>query len=494
MDKYDYQPLAINHAVSWFRTATTGQFLCLASPTGTGKSYMEIGIQDALGLYLVTPRLSIAHGLLGKRGIKCETERELIATAEAHKIYTPIRFRNRLFAGKIPHVPGVIVDEAHHNLANSYRDVWLSCGCPPTILFTATPYRGTANGTKKFIEEFGEPTWIITLAEAAQRGVISLPTIEVVPLVDDDCVSLSATGEFDVVALESATLDRLDHAAKEMTARYVRDGKWDRPTCFALPGTETAKRLHTLLPDLTCVVTAKTPFKEREQAFAAMLSGERALLQVGVVSEGVDLPIRRLIDLAPKISPVAWMQQLGRVTRPTDTPPEYVCCNRNLQRHAYLLEGLIPPAKVGEAIAAFGGFGERAHNRALGLETLGRFKAVNVPLLDGNSVAMYLLCDKSALTEYACLIHSAAPAPVWAHRQHEQGNTGRIWGRWQVCKQPAELSGFASQSPSFVSEKQEAWWTRSAEGRGLKLDVKLTRKNFAILPMLFDLGISFKGK
>src|SRR5579884_2986431 len=231
--------------------------------------------------------------------------------------------------------------------------------CCPVIGWTASPYRGTPRGTAEFLEFWGQPTWIITLAEAANRGVVSFPSFRICPLVDDDRVSVSSSGEFVVSSASAAVRSRLD-AVVDLCRPLFEGQHWDRPTMLALPSVETvadALRAFEAAGLPAALVTGDTPQAARQQAFAAAVARERVLLQIGVVSEGVDLPLRRLIDLLPTLSPVRWVQLLGRITRPVtvgEAAPEYWGCCRNLERHAYVLDGLVPLPALAQAQTAFG--------------------------------------------------------------------------------------------------------------------------------------------
>jgi hypothetical protein len=76
------------------------------------------------------------------------------------------------------------------------------------------------------------------------------------------------------------------------------------------------------------------------------------LISVRVLGEGVDLPwLRRIVDARPTTSPVLFLQHLGRITRPGPGTPEYICTNRNVERHAYLLAGLLDNLSLAAAEA-----------------------------------------------------------------------------------------------------------------------------------------------
>lgn len=516
MTPRDYQLAGIKYGAQIL--STPGGCALLASPTGTGKSIVEIECQQLVLSntgkmpYIVTPRIEIAAGMLSKQNINYD-DNTLQRIAREHRIWTPISFRNALLRGEISEVPGIIFDEIHHGTSVSWRDIWLAAGMPPRIGLTATPFRGTPRGTQELIAEYGEAQWLITIPEAAQRGDIAIPKFATLPFVDDDLIELNSTGEFEVSQVESATNDRLlDIAQWAATNFYTTvqetcaDGKlkqqsWDRVTLFWAPTIAIATRLADALCKLgapAVPLLGTTPRAQRQQLFRAMQERLIAIVHVGVVSEGVDLPIRRLIDLSPCMSPVLWLQNVGRATRPVlsdEAPPEYYATNRNLLRHSYLYEGVIPSSAIKEAVDAFGGImGKSAGIRAIGLEALGRFKATEIKTASGIPVSFYTLVDTNGRNqEFACIVHPLLLDPVWAERTHGSENGERQYGKWQACTAPQELRGFASVQKMTITDKMKAWWHApyGAARYGLDASAKVTKKEFQILPVLRDLGLEF---
>jgi hypothetical protein len=210
-----------------------------------------------------------------------------------------------------------------------------------------------------------------------------------------------------------------------------------------------------------------------------------------LVYDILDAGPRRRYQVGPLI-----VHNCTRPVAPGEPPPDYICTNRNLFRHCYLLEGLLPSSVIAAATAAFGGPGTRGGYRAMGLECVARFKSAEVKCSDGCVALLYSLVsvDDGRAREWACLVHPASHHPVWAERKHGMKSDGtRDWGRWHRATPPPDLRGFQSQAPREPSEKMASWWKRSAAGRGLDPEQPLTRKNFAVLPLLFDLGMKFKG-
>lgn len=532
-----YQAAFFADAMQTLDAGEPGSWL-YASPTGTGKSIMELTLLGFLpDFMLVTPRLEIVAGMLEKGGIDCKhwSADKLAAEALEYRITTPIRFRNLLAKGELGWRPqGIIWDEAHHRSADSYQDIRAYLGKVPEFGLTASPFRGTAKGTEEFLEQWDSLTWILTYPQAAADGHIAVPACAIWPLIDDDEIEV-ANGELIVRGTEDAVLSRIDaivercrvfgrgwqnHIAENPqtggVAAFTTASKWDRPTIFAVPTTETAVQLAIALTAEGLeahAVTQNTPRRERAGLFAACERSEIAIVQIDVVSEGVDLKLRRLIDLRPTMSPVKWLQQVGRVTRPPkkcdkcsllrshggcycEPKPEYICCNRNLERHGYLYEGLFPAKAIAAAQQAFGSPTARAGARAVGIENLGRFTGSELPLADGTIGTMYQLTSVEGMSkkEYAILLHPCSSQPLYAARENTRSGDGSAsYGKWRMIEKLPDMRGFGSAPAKTVSDKQRAWWQRAAASRGLDPKAEPDRRNFAALPVLTDLGIALKG-
>lgn len=480
---YPFQRVAVEHAVEFLNNAPPDSKQLYAAPTGCGKSVVELLVQERTDSWIVSPREEIIAGMLDKLE---KPDADMLDC----RICTPIRLRNLLMKGSIPHPKRLIFDETHHHEANTWQQLDLLTGLTPAVGYTATPYRGTPKSTKKFRDTWGDPTWLITYKEAESMKYITMPQFSIMPLVDDDIVDVS-NGDFEVTSLEGATVDRLGDAAEQATA-WHSGHLWDAPTVFALPSTSCCVRLlkELLQRGLPAViVSASTPREERYKAFEATKDRLVALLHINIVQEGVDFPFRRLVDLAPTLSPVKWVQQLGRITRPTDgSPPQYICTNRNLERHAYALAGSVPIRAIAESEAKFKPT-DRAHARVLGLEAIGRFKPDKIRTVSGVYMHIYALSVQieSAVVEYCVLVHPTNE-PVWASKINTVTEEGKKWGTWRKCEAPMDLRGFASKSANAVTEKQMAWWKKSAARFGIDSREEPNRKTFQALPVLCDLS------
>jgi hypothetical protein len=172
--------------------------------------------------------------------------------------------------------------------------------------------------------------------------------------------------------------------------------------------------------------------------------------------------------------------------------PLYLCTNRNLLRHGYLLEGVLPTAKLIESQTLFGGPSRRAGTRVVGLEAIGRFKPIDLPLASGLQGLIYAVSTTEGhrVIDYAAIMHPAREELIWARRETAKREDGtKDYGTWARCPEPESLQGFGSLPPAQVTEKQANWWKRSAKRWGLDATAEVNRKNFQALPILESLRL-----
>ena len=483
-----------------------------AAPTGSGKSLCMLAVQKALleggvDTWIVTPSAEIVRGFLRGKGVTDAPsgDEALFDLAEAHWISTPTRIRNRCLDGRYK-VPDVwLLDEAHHsweggevsgtNFNLGPASVWLA--------WTATPFRGSPAGTKALAEAWGDTYALLTYPEAIAEGAVALPSVEVVPLLDDDLVTVRG-GEFVDKSASKETASRVELLAslvkRYSTAPMIAKRYFDVPTMVAVPSTECVGLLVEALDrhGVDAVpVTQNTASEARLRAFEECKQRRACLVQIKVVSEGVDLPwLGRLIDARPMVSPVAWLQLFGRLTRPGHGPKHYVCTNRNLERHAYLLQGALPRSTVSAAQAAFNGPSKRAAGRIVGLEALGRLKPIALPLAGGvqsTGFSVWRMEGKHRV-KYAILHDPLGGEPFVARSQDVvEPNKEVAWGKWERSVLPSDFEGFQTSKRSGPATVDQAkTWKNHAKRLGLDEDAKVTGRQvdllFALLQTRHKMG------
>ena len=512
---HDYQQNAIDRILHGVHG--NGQYReCIAGPTGTGKSVVELYAHEYTfpHSWIITPRVEIITGMLEKLNLPSDvyldklTYDKICDYAETLCITTPIRFRNRLLAGKYTEPHALYIDEGHHSEANSYEQIELLCGKADYTALTASPYRGTPRGTMAFRAKWGSPHWMITYKDAYARGFISMPTVETWPVVDDDLCEIGSNGEFVISRLVSEYKDKFEYVLR----KFIADGFTVEMAGMHFPIEPTLVTVASsqMMPYLehaaarcgfqVCCITDETPYKMRQDAFKKCLARTHLLVHINTVTEGVDLPIRIHIDLAPCTSPVAFVQRFGRGTRPLwdeITYSYYICTNRNIERHGYLLDGLLPVEKLTEAQSAFPNVSDRQGMRAFGLESLGRMKGTRIKLTNGLKATTYHCTHMDGIhkREYFVIVHPQYSNVLWfekvsAATNQADGRTTFDYGKWVVSESPEKLSGFRSSKPYALTDPQKNYWNKSATRCGIDPAQPLDVRTFQIVPVLCDVGAS----
>lgn len=490
-----------------------------SAPTGTGKGSAILLLarelrSRGLKVGITTPSIEVGRSFVERcGGDPTGTADAIAAQMRALDVWTPIRLRNALLRGEIRgDFDVMLIDEAHHAIAANESGGTLFALIPDAawIGFTATPFRASPRATAELRAAWGEPVLVCDLPQAVDLGFCSMPSVSIRPLVDDDQIKLSSSGEFEVESIGDATRGRIDDLVA-LLGEYVSPDpsyadalRYDRPTLLILPTValceEVARRGLTAGVPIA-MVTGDTPHSARAGIYSTCRERYTAIATVAVIAEGVDLPwLRRLVDAKPCMSPVLYLQQIGRIMRPVpdgEAAPELIVTNRNLERNGYLFEGIIPRETIAECQTAFGGPSARGAMRHLGLHALRRFRTIPLPLADGSTATMFNLYRalENGSTEEICVISVPGQAdPLVARRENGRDTYGRkTWGSWARYEIPAEgMTGFAtSQQRSELSAKQRAWWERSGRRFGLDPTVaaSLTRRQFAALPVLADLRL-----
>jgi superfamily II DNA or RNA helicase len=522
---YDYQESARQYATRRLRERVPHTMI--VSPTGSGKSYIQAAILHDMrdeGLVQTTPNLEISLSiytkLVGNKHVLALSEARQQQACEDAGIWTIKRLYNQLMQAAIDPPKYLSHDESQHSVDATHDTVWALVGNCPRVGLTATYFRGTPAETQKLRDQWGEPYEALSLKAAVARGVVAMPTFDVWPLMNDDTLIVT-NGEFVAKQVDAMVEDVLGDIVERLRALFdATTGLWKRATMVCVNGVASADAVTIALntAGLPAVsVTGDTPRSARESAFqATAYDRTHALVQVKVVGEGVDLPFREQVDLAPTMSPMWFMQRVGRNTRPVpdgEPPPRIIVCNHNLTRHAYLWQGLIPPAQVRAAQLAWGPDyrpSRRSMARAIGLEGFGKFTVSAVPALDGSLVSLYSLQTKDGLHQYAVLLHACLAEPFYVERTNVK--TGKRlsftkpdgsvieydekqYGPWKRIKGIPDATGYTSVRPRVITEPMREWWVKERSGAasvGLDPTYSPNAREFEVLPIMKDARIKFK--
>jgi superfamily II DNA or RNA helicase len=222
------------------------------------------------------------------------------------------------------HFDFIIVDEAHHGTASSYRSIFEKLRPEILLGLTATPERMDGSS---ILPDFGNVFAAeIRLPEALEEKLLCpFHYFGVTDPVDISSEAFWSKGKYDQTALENVytgddfrALQRLDVIMASL-ARYQPDLSWTRAVGFCA-GVEHAKYMARKFKERGLkaeVLLGDTNKQRRDQLVADFRKGDITFLfVVDVFSEGVDIPeINLVLFLRPTESITVFLQQLGRGLR-----------------------------------------------------------------------------------------------------------------------------------------------------------------------------------
>lgn len=293
-------------------------------PTGTGKTHVLAAvIRDFLKNNISNPHAEvwiIAH------------RRELVAQIEE----TVARYGMRKEDGLVramsiqwlerhwDDVGGkpllIVIDEAHHALADSYKELWARYPDAKKLGMTATPCRMNRKG---FTHLFDRLITSWSIAEFIKNGYLSsFDYVSIRQGSDEQCLidlleKRGADGDYQVKEMNSV-LNR-DTSIRRLYGSVQRFAADKKGIVYAI-SIEHARRIAEYYRNRgveAVAIDSKTPAAERKQMVDDFKAGKiRVLVNVDVFSEGFDCPDVEFIQMArPTLSLSKYLQQVGRGLR-----------------------------------------------------------------------------------------------------------------------------------------------------------------------------------
>lgn len=204
----------------------------------------------------------------------------------------------------------IVIDEAHHSLAKSYRNVMDRNPNALVLGVTATPERGDGSDLGAVFESVA---YKYDMADAIADGYLSQVRICSAPLAVDLGGVHTRQGDYDAKEMAGAVEPLLRSAA-----RWIRDNAADRHTVVFLPLVDTAKKMAEACIEVG--LSAEEVDGEssgRDAVLARFDSGEtQVLCNAALLTEGWDAPICDCVmALRPTQSRALYVQMVGRGTR-----------------------------------------------------------------------------------------------------------------------------------------------------------------------------------
>ena len=222
---------------------------------------------------------------------------------------------------EIKEKPGLIViDEAHHALAKTYKVMWERFPNAKFLGLTATPCRLNGKGfTDLFdvlVQAWGIPEFICK-GRLATYDFVSIKSDGVTQCLIDSLQKRGADGDYqnkemDMLLNKKPSIERLYQSFEEY-------GKNRKGIVYAI-NISHAKKIMELYQEHGIKVVAidsKTPALERQADIEAFRNGDiQVLVNVDIFSEGFDCPDVEFVQLArPTLSLAKYLQMVGRGLR-----------------------------------------------------------------------------------------------------------------------------------------------------------------------------------
>ena len=222
---------------------------------------------------------------------------------------------------EIEEEPGMIViDEAHHALAKTYKEMWERFPNAKFLGLTATPCRLNGKGfTDLFdvlVQSWSVPEFI-SKGRLATYDFVSIKSDSVTQRLIDSLQKRGADGDYqnkemDMLLNKKPSIERLYQSLEEF-------GKDRKGIVYAINISHAQKitRLYQEHGVKAIAIDSKTPATERQQDIEAFKKGDiQVLVNVDIFSEGFDCPDVEFVQLArPTLSLAKYLQMVGRGLR-----------------------------------------------------------------------------------------------------------------------------------------------------------------------------------
>ena len=296
-------------------------------PTGTGKTYLLTAVIDSFvsnnpmeKVWIVAHRRELVSQI-------DETVRKFhsYSASNTSSLLSSVKAVSIQWLSKhydeIEEEPGMIViDEAHHALAKTYKEMWERFPKAKFLGLTATPCRLNGKGfTDLFdvlVQSWDVPEFI-SKGRLATYDFVSIKSDGVTQRLIDSLQKRGADGDYqnkemDMLLNKKPSIERLYQSLEEF-------GKDRKGIVYAINISHAQKitKLYQEHGIKAIAIDSKTPAAERQQDIEAFKKGDiQVLVNVDIFSEGFDCPDVEFVQLArPTLSLAKYLQMVGRGLR-----------------------------------------------------------------------------------------------------------------------------------------------------------------------------------
>lgn len=312
----------------------------LQMPTGTGKTYLFTSlVSDLLSYYKANHMdltiLVVAHRmeLLDQIGasmtrygiphgfIQGNRVQHLWQRIQVGSIMSLLTTKNEMNVHRLD-FDYIIVDEAHHSLADTYKKLFEEFPKAKKLGVTATPWRLNHESFLNLYDKLittPQVSWFIKEGLLADFDYVSIsPDSEIQRLVNNS--EVLSTGDFSNADLDNTFNNQKIRA--RLLKSYFRFAKGRKGIVYAINKQHAANvaAMYSANGVKAVAIDCDTPKEERQTLIEQFKAGEiSVLVNVEIFTEGFDCPDVSFIQLArPTRSLALYLQQVGRGLRVVD--------------------------------------------------------------------------------------------------------------------------------------------------------------------------------
>ena len=294
-------------------------------PTGTGKTHLLAAViydwlkeAEHKSVWIVAHRRELVEQIeetVARYGMKPKDETVKVMS---------IQWLSRHFDDMKYERPSLIViDEAHHVLAETYKELWLRYPETKKLGMTATPCRLNRKGftdlfevliTSDGIADFIKQGWL------SPFDYVSIRSNSEDQRLIDGLEKRGADGDFQVKEMDKVLNRRPSIERLYESVRQYAHGKKGIVYAVSISHAQNITSYYKEHGMNAVAIDSKTPAKLRKQMVEDFRQGKiQVLVNVDVFSEGFDCPDVEFVQMArPTLSLAKYLQQVGRGLRKTE--------------------------------------------------------------------------------------------------------------------------------------------------------------------------------
>lgn len=334
---YDYQTEIMRRLTeAWLKDRS----VMVQMPTGTGKTVVlaalvseecavkgVVGAECTDGLEHIRPEGASVFIVAHRRELVTQIEETVsrfgIGREDGRVSVMSIQWLTR-HAGELTDRPRlVIIDEAHHAVADTYRMLWDIFPDARFLGLTATPCRMNRRG---FADLFDTLITSWSIAEFIGKGYLSAfdyvsirPGSEEQRLIDS-LEKHGADGDYQIKEMDGMLNRNASIARLYMSMERFAGGRKGIVYAISIAHARNIAAYYNNKGISTAAIDSRSPAAERQRLVEDFKAGRiQVLVNVDIFSEGFDCPDVEFVQLArPTLSLAKYLQQVGRGLRRTN--------------------------------------------------------------------------------------------------------------------------------------------------------------------------------